>query len=414
MLSGCGTYYVNAANDFTATAGKLGPLVQQADESQLNAENTLKFTHISKDASCPVQYATVYVRRLSDTSSQPTTKFIEGRLGVEQSIKNANGGQLPESCQFLKDCESDPLAHGRQCSSICYTDEEVPCLDQIGIAAVKVKNSNGWAPSDLTYISSALQAVRYPETQSVSNKALSDALSYFSQYLDLLKTAATPQPTRFDKVRDSLGFDLKQSITQNAVGLAGKIESVRSGYNDVAKKISDVPTIGGVADANLNKEVGVFGALADTLNTIASTDGSAAQIKKVVEAHKGQLNSDVSDIGADLSLQATRSFVEQGVANNSIRQAYKIKFSSAQSSIDRAAILKEMSEYPAPDQGHALTVLLDADIKDVTKNIIDAHNTLVQMLDSPTRDDEVKKLEAGLKNIKELVAEISAIIAVYK
>lgn len=411
LLSGCGAYYVSAANDFSTTAATLGPVVQQADANQLKAENDLKLSQISRDASCRVAGSTIYVRRISVATPGATVNFLSGHPGVESVLKSVSGGALPPSCQALKACESNGETDA--CRSICYGEREIPCLNQIAVLSLN-RTDVAWNPADLTYVVSALQKTRYPETQTVKSKALTDALHGFTSYLDLLKTAATPEPTRFNKVFNSAGYDLNQSIKDDASDIAKKIESARSGYNQAAKYAGGLPQINGVSDANLTKELGAFGALADTLNSIAQTNGSASEIKAVVEQRKADLNQQIRIIGTGLADQATRSFVQEGISNITIRQAYQQKFSSAPNQADRQAIVREMSNYPAPDQAHAISTLLGDDINKVTQNIIDAHDTLIRMLDNPNRADEKKKMEAGLKNIKDLVVEITAIVAIYK
>lgn len=412
LLSGCGTYYVSAANDFTSTAASLGPLVMQADTNQLKAKNDLKLLQISEDAKCPVASANIYIRKSSTKDTKPTANFIVGHPGIEAILQDVSGGNLAANCTQLKSCEENPEKEG--CDTICYTAPEMGCLNQLLSLTSQTKNDGvNWNKPDLDYVLKSIQAVEYPETQVNKSKALSDALTYFSSYLDLLQTAATPQPTKFDKIMTSMGVNLSTSLKTDATNLASKVESARSGYNHTASKI-DTTTIGGVSDTSLNTETNGLSALVATLNSIAQTDGSAAQIKVVVEKNKDKLNNEIQKIGNELSKEANKSFTEEGAASIALRKAYQEKFADAKNVTDRETILREMGNYPAPDQNQAQQTLLNTDVKKAVASIIEAHNTLVRMLDNPNKGDDIKKLNDSIQTISTLVAQISAIAAIYK
>jgi len=415
LVQGCATYYVSAANDFTSVAASLKPALDAADAGRLRAANDFKLSLIAQDRNCPIAGANVYLRQLLGPGS--TVQIVAQHPGVEAALRYANGGNLPESCQQLLACEQGPP--GRACGGVCYAESEVPCLNQLGLlvqlAEVHASGSAPfhWDDAERNALRASLDRARFPQTEVLKGTAFADALKGFGAYLDLLKTASTPEKTALSRALSYGGVDLKQSLTTDAKTLSNKVETARKDYDKVSEHMAALPHMGGVTDANLTKELGAFGALVQTLNDIAASDGSEKAIRDVVEKHKTEVNAWIQALGDDLEREVADSFNYQSLAALQRRHALEEEFRREPDAAKRSRIVEEVQSIDAPGQAR-LASAVDSRLKASIAKIVEAHETLIRMLDNPSKTDEKKKLEAGLDTLRSLASEIAALVAIYK
>ncbi len=336
-LTGCASYTINTTNDFTRAADQLNQVVASADSSRVSADNAYKEMLVSNGSECNVAPAFTFIRSLSDNHT-----MVYQRSSATQILTAAGGGSISRQCKMLLECEERPTIPG--CSSTCYSDDESSCIDQL--IKLSGDKTQKWDPTELRGLSTMLGEITYPESSVIRTQAEQDTLSLFSQYLDQLKKAATPQPTWANKVLDSSGNDLNASISSELSGLSKKVENARDKYNKVAAKLK-TPVVGGVSSAKLDKETSALGTLFDVRNEIAQQNGEAKMISTVVKKYQKQIHDDIVAIGEDIASDMLMAVTKQGIANGRMRSKYEKQFRNTADSIAREGILVTLKTYPA-------------------------------------------------------------------
>jgi hypothetical protein len=349
-LCGCATVYKSTASDYVDAAKQITAALQSAESSLSSADKVRKGALIAEDRTCPIARGDNIYLRPAAVAADDIPKDYFGALS-----KTAGFGSVKQ-CQTLQVHEGD----GTQ----CFSEDESFCIDQIKhYYAVSAAEANPTTEVKATedQLSRRIAAIAYGAPLPDSYMAAA-SIQILTSYLDILGKAADGQP---------------KDVSQQVKDLSAQIKTSTDTYRSITGK--DLLKSSTVASGQ--SDLTAFGAFAQDIANMVEIGEDTAKIKTAV--HKTGSDA-INAMGELKTLVIGDVDLAGAISNNQAlaeRNLLQQHFQASKSLAERQQLLSEMASLTNTN-----TDAVKTSVAAVFNKATQAHNTLVQLIDNPSRD----------------------------
>jgi hypothetical protein len=360
-----------------------GEFAQEGRKAQASIEA------VSKQASAAEKADQSY--RIAHSSSCPMGATILLRnAGTGDVVTNAVKAfpRLASQCRSLARCEGAVSLTDTKCTQICFSPEEASCLASIG--KVYKDSGNAVSPRDLDKFSAMMRNDDYDAIDK--NEAYRLGASGFtalSAYVDFLEAAS--KPSIYDPKEEA---KIAVEYATDAKGVAEAVKGPLKGWPSSDK-------IDGAANA-------LTGVIA-LLQRMSADEADASKIKVEVASHRAEIDALIDQMRTfALSRAASAAASTSDVQANEFRRIDgEAREASGNPSV-RARLLQERDslasvDFPAAEEA----------IDSTFKALKAAHGDLVSLVQEPTDEHRKELAGASLQNLREAIASLVEIVALF-